>query len=284
MFGYIHINRKELSEADQADYQAYYCGLCRALKSSCGTKGQMLLQYDMTFLVVLLTGLYELENRETVFTCALHPGKRRKAFLNSATEYAADMNLVLAYHNLLDDWKDDRSRTKKLLADRVQADYLRVAKRYPRQVEAVKTYLARLEELEKDEKANYDTAAGISGEILAEIFAWKEDEWKEELNCLGFYLGKFIYLMDAYEDMEKDRKNRNFNPLLKLEKEIRRESFEDFIYTYLMSQAAEGAKIFERLPILMHAEILRNILYSGIWSRYDIFRAKQKRKSKGKAG
>ena len=284
MFGYIHINRKELSEADQADYQAYYCGLCRALKSSCGTKGQMLLQYDMTFLVVLLTGLYELENRETVFTCALHPGKRRKAFLNSATEYAADMNLVLAYHNLLDDWKDDRSRTKKLLADRVQADYLRVAKRYPRQVEAVKTYLARLEELEKDEKANYDIAAGISGEILAEIFAWKEDEWKEELNCLGFYLGKFIYLMDAYEDMEKDRKNRNFNPLLKLEKEIRRESFEDFIYTYLMSQAAEGAKIFERLPILMHAEILRNILYSGIWSRYDIFRAKQKRKSKGKAG
>ena len=62
MFGYININQKIMTEEDKKAYRAYYCGLCRRLKSSCGAKGQMLLNYDMTFLVVLLTGLYELDN------------------------------------------------------------------------------------------------------------------------------------------------------------------------------------------------------------------------------
>ena len=58
MFGYININQKELSEESKKIYQAYYCGLCQKLKTNCGTKGQMLLSYDLTFLIVLLTGLY----------------------------------------------------------------------------------------------------------------------------------------------------------------------------------------------------------------------------------
>jgi hypothetical protein len=64
VFGYININQKELTEEGKKAYQAYYCGLCRQLKSNCGTKGQMLLAYDMTFLIVLLTGLYELPNEK----------------------------------------------------------------------------------------------------------------------------------------------------------------------------------------------------------------------------
>lgn len=73
----------------------------------------MSLAYDMTFLIVLLTGLYELPNEKTKFTCAPHPTQKRIAWINDATKYAADMNLILAYHNLIDDWNDDRSYTKK---------------------------------------------------------------------------------------------------------------------------------------------------------------------------
>ena len=109
MFGYININGAELSEECKKAYQSYYCGLCQRLKSNCGTKGQMLLSYDLTFVIVLLTGLYELENDSTEFTCPLHSLNKRTALINEATDYAADMNLVLAYHNMLDDWKDDRS-------------------------------------------------------------------------------------------------------------------------------------------------------------------------------
>ena len=101
MFGYININQKELSEESKKNISGI---LLRTLpensKQNCGTKGQMLLSYDLTFLIVLLTGLYELENTETEFTCPLHPTKKRTAYINEATEYAADMNLILAYQNL----------------------------------------------------------------------------------------------------------------------------------------------------------------------------------------
>ena len=134
MFGYININQKELSEESKKIYQAYYCGLCQKLKTNCGTKGQMLLSYDLTFLIVLLTGLYELENTETEFTCPLHPTKKRTAYINEATEYAADMNLILAYQNLLDDWKDEKSYTKKAFVKILDKDYTRIVSKYPRQV------------------------------------------------------------------------------------------------------------------------------------------------------
>ena len=69
MFGYININREELSDENKKAYQAYYCGLCRKLKENCGTKGQMLLNYDMTFLVVLLTGLYRMKRFRLPAVC-----------------------------------------------------------------------------------------------------------------------------------------------------------------------------------------------------------------------
>ena len=79
MFGYINVNGKELSEENKNIYQSYYCGLCRNLRDFCGPKGQALLNYDMTFLVVLLTGLYEPDTKSKEFTCVLHPIKKRQA-------------------------------------------------------------------------------------------------------------------------------------------------------------------------------------------------------------
>ncbi|MBO5523272.1 MAG: hypothetical protein J5986_06300, partial [Roseburia sp.] len=192
MFGYININQKELSEESREAYQSYYCGLCRRLKTNCGAKGQMLLNYDMTFLIVLLTGLYELENQSSDILCALHPTKKRRVWLNEATDYAAAMNLILAYHNLIDDWKDDRAYSKKAFAKMLDKDYHKVMEQYPRQVKAVEEYMKKTEELEKRQEKNLDLAAGLSGEMLAEIFCWKEDEWAEELRTMGFYMGKFI--------------------------------------------------------------------------------------------
>ncbi len=95
----------------------------------------------------------------------------------------------------------------------------------------------------------------------------------KDLRELGFYLGKYIYLLDAYEDLEKDKESGNYNPLIKL---CDAEGFEEQIFAILEMMMAEAALRFERLPILDIVEILRNILYSGVWSRYDI--AKEKRK------
>ena len=276
MFGYININQKELSEESKKIYQAYYCGLCQKLKTNCGTKGQMLLSYDLTFLIVLLTGLYELENTETEFTCPLHLTKKRTAYINEATEYAADMNLILAYQNLLDDWKDEKSYTKKAFVKILDKDYTRIVSKYPRQVRALEEFMRKTAEAEKNKETNLDFVAGLTGEMLGEIMCWREDEWQEEMRTLGFYMGKFIYLMDAYEDYEADQKKNCYNPLVYMEKENDQE-FDTFCKLLLTSMMSECAKSFERLPILLHADILRNILYSGVWSRYEYLQLRKKK-------
>lgn len=279
MFGYININRAEMSEEDMKIYQSYYCGLCQILRKNSGIRGQMLLNYDMTFLIVLLSGLYELEDHEKEFVCAIHPGKKKLARVNEATQYAAKMNVILAYHNLEDDWRDDRAYAKRAISQIIRKDYLKIVREYPRQAEALEKYMHRLIDLEQTKETNLDLVAGITGEMLGEIFAWKEDIWAEELRCLGFYLGKFIYLMDAYEDLEKDEKGGKYNPFLDLQKENPKD-YETISKLILTSMMSECSKSFERLPILQHASIIRNILYSGVWSKYEYVQAKKKKRRK----
>lgn len=276
MFGYININQKIMSDENRKAYQAYYCGLCRRLKSNCGAKGQMLLNYDMTFLVVLLTGLYELTNETSEITCALHPTKKRTVWVNEATDYAADMNVILAYHNLIDDWKDDKAYTKKAFVKILDKDYTRIMSKYPRQVEALERFMQKTEEVERNQETNMDAVSGLTGEMLGEVFCWKEDEWAEELRALGFYMGKFIYIMDAYEDYDSDLLKNEYNPLTYAMKESAGD-MDTLCRLLLTSMMSECAKSFERLPILLHADILRNVLYSGVWSKYEYLQLKKRK-------
>ena len=139
-------------------------------------------------------------------------------------------------------------------------------------------YMKKQADAETRKETNLDVVAGLTGELLGEIFAWKEDMWAEELKCLGFYMGKFIYIMDAYEDRKSDEKKAAFNPLIAMEQENEAD-FETLCKLILTSMMSECAKSFERLPVLLHADILRNVLYSGVWSRYEYI---QKRKQKGR--
>lgn len=117
--------------------------------------------------------------------------------------------------------------------------------------------------------------------MLGEIFAWKDDIWADELRCLGFYMGKFIYLMDAYEDLEKDRRKSEYNPFEDLAKKNPAD-FETLSKLILTSMMSECSKSFERLPILLHADIIRNILYSGVWSKYEYLQLKKKKRRKSR--
>ena len=121
-----------------------------------------------------------------------------------------------------------------------------------------------------------DRVAGCSGRLLGEICVYKEDIWARDLRELGFYLGKFIYLMDAYDDLEKDKKSGSFNILLPL-LESDPDTFEETVKSLLLDMAACCCRAFERLPIVKDVDILRNVLYSGIWVRYN-----QVRKSRSK--
>ena len=281
MFGYVTINRGELKVRELETYESYYCGLCRVLKDRYGLAGCTMLNYDMTFLIVLLTGLYELENESSEMVCALHPTKKRTIWTNEVTDYAADMNLILAYYNLIDDWKDDKSYPKKAFAKILEKDYKRVLDKYPRQVKAIESYMEKTQEAEKRGESNLDLVAGLTGEMLGEVFCWKEDEWAGELRTLGFYMGKFIYLMDAYEDYESDVEKNAYNPLAFMDQE-ETQDLDTWCRLILTSMMSECAKSFERLPILLHADILRNVLYSGVWTKFEYLQLKKK-KTKEKA-
>ena len=207
MFGYITINRPELKIRDEQRYRAFYCGLCRSLKKRYGLSGQSTLSYDMTFLGILLSALYEPATEEGKTVCLLHPSEKHPTLSNRYVDYAADMNLLLAYYNRLDDWKDDKKLRAKVGADALKKKAEKVEAAYPRQAEAVKTYIRELGAVEEEDSRDLDAASGATGRMLAEVFTPEEDLWAPHLRKIGFYLGKFIYLMDAFEDFDEDLKS-----------------------------------------------------------------------------
>ena len=115
---------------------------------------------------------------------------------------------------------------------------------------------------------------------MAEVLDVRRDMWSADLQEMGMALGKFIYLMDAYEDLRKDRRRHRYNPLAAL---AQQPDYEQQVHDILVMLMAQCASAFERLPILQDASILRNIIYSGVWTRYTDLRQLQQ-KAKGKAG
>ncbi len=276
MFGYINADLNQLSETDKTKYQQFYCGLCHQLGQTAGIKGQLLLNYDLCFLAILLQSLYEPEITDDSLRCIIHPFKRKPYFKSEAINYAADMDIILSYHSLMDNYKDDNSRVAKAAADALKKDYLRIKDKYPRQTAAVEQYIKNLSAAEKTRENNIDKISSYTGEMLGTLMNWKEDAWGETLHCLGYHMGKFIYILDAYDDLKKDEKKGNYNPLSFMKNESKND-YETFVKINLTSLMAECAKSFERLPIVENADILRNIIYSGVWTKYEYLQLKDKK-------
>lgn len=274
MFGYVTINKPELKIKEYNRYHAYYCGLCHTLKERHGVLGQMTLTYDMTFLVLLLTSLYESDTTQMQKHCMVHPVKKHDLFVNEVSNYAADMNIALTYHHLLDDWNDEKKMNSLAGAKLLKRKYRSIEERYPRQCQVIESSLRKLCEYEKNKEKSLDVVSGCFGTLMAELFVMKQDMWEKTLRNLGFYLGKYIYIMDAYFDLEEDIKNNSYNPLLYYKHQ---KDYEDFCHDALTMMISEAANEFEKLPCVIDIEILRNILYGGVWSKYNTKKQKIER-------
>jgi len=186
MFGYVTINRGELKVRELETYESYYCGLCRVLKDRYGLAGCTMLNYDMTFLGMLLSSLYEEKEEPAKRVC--RPGfkrpllkkKSKKQFSQTAvvTEslgYAADMNYMLAYHNHMDNWLDEHSFASLNMVHLMQKNYRKLAKKYPRQHKAIASYIQEI----PPDPSKYDTEVLVlrtlraSLEVLLASFAPK---------------------------------------------------------------------------------------------------------------
>jgi len=260
MFGYIEIDKKTLGKEEIDRYQATYCGLCLKLGERFGSEGRNSLTFDMTFLALLLSSLYDLPDTVGRQHCVRRPLHSHPYVVNPATEYAADMNIVLAYHQALDDLNDDHSiiawRKSRLLKKFLPE----VIRQYPRQCGVIISSLKQLSKIEASGELNPDIPANCFGRILGEVFIWRKDEYSETLQEMGAALGRFIYLLDAANDLRSDLKKQRYNPLAA-------QLDTDFLpaLTMLMGECTSE---FEKLPLKRDLHILRNILYSGVWTKY----------------
>lgn len=280
MFGYVIANRDELKIRDYKRYRSFYCGLCHSLRSQFGKKGQITLSYDMTFLDILLNALYEEPLQEDRQNCILHPLEKHDMLFNSISDYTASMGLLLTYYKLLDNWQDDKDSKSRTFAKSLRNDVVKINEKWIRQSKAVSSSIQKLSEYENHREYDLDTVSGLSGTMLGELFVYREDEWAAELRRMGFYLGKYIYLLDAYEDLEKDLKKQEYNPWTPF---MSRKDYDALVENTLTMMMAECAKSFERLPIVQDVEILRNIIYSGVWTQYAIVKRKRDEKETGGA-
>lgn len=273
MFGYVTVNKPEIKFKDFDMYRSFYCGLCRELRERYGISGQISLTYDMTFVVLLLSGLYEPPTRKGKSRCAVHPLKPQTVRKNAVTEYCADMNVILSYYKCMDDWKDERKYLRYAYATLLKNSGKKHMSAYQEKMRRIREALEELSRLEKQGETDLDLVAGCSGKIMEEVFAFRKDVWEASLRRMGFYLGKFIYILDAYDDVEKDAENGNYNPFLE---KYKMEGFEAEVRGMLIMMLSEACREFEKLPIIRYGDILRNILYSGVWCRFTAIGEKRR--------
>lgn len=278
LFGYIVPNQSALSDEQRARFRAVYCGLCRVLRQRHGWIGAATLSYDLTFLGILLMAIDEPDEERGVERCPTHPLRVHPYAVSAPLEYAADMNVALAYHKALDNWRDEHSAPARAQARLLRRRYRDVASLYPDKCAAIETWLREIHAIESRPPGDIDAPVNSTGKMLGELFCHGGGYWSESLRVMGDGLGRFIYLMDAYEDLPGDGRRNRFNPL----KPFRdRPDFEAMCKDALTMMVADCTQEFERLPIVQDADLIRNVLYSGVWSRYVQIQKKREADSKG---
>ena len=265
MFGTLTAQTELLTPEQLARYRACYCGLCRSLKERHGQLGRLTLSYDLCFLVLLLDSLYEPETRRGEETCIAHPRTPRAWERSEFSDYAADLTVALAYEKCLDDWHDELSPLALGEAAALRRAARRLAGRWPRQCEAIRQSLEALSALEKSGVPDPDGAAACFGALMAELFVVREDHWAPRLRALGDALGRFIYLLDACLDLDRDALLGRYNPLRRRFGMDNAAHFRELLQLLL----ADTVRVFDALPLVQDAGLMQNILCVGLWAAFD---------------
>lgn len=273
MFGYLVADVSRLEEAQLERYKSVYCGLCRTLRQRHGFCAGLTLNYDLTFLILLLNSLYEPEEESGVGTCIRHPAAPQKWAKSEMSDYAADLNVMLAYLKCLDNWSDDGSLASLAEGKLLKKSSEKCQSLYPHQYAAMKSAMERIWELEKNGTKDADAAASAFGDFMGEALVYRKDRWENDLRGMGMALGRFIYVMDAVIDLDEDTKKDRYNPF--------RRNYgldnEQYFRAILKVLLSECVYYFDRLPLVQDAGILKNILCFGLWQQFE----QKYRKKKG---
>ena len=265
MFGYIAPLKSELKIREFEIYNAYYCAICHAVKRSYGELPRYLLSYDAVFIAMLAEDLLEGEKEPvfSTFRCFNNPIKKRNEIMPSVgIDYAADVMVYLGWLSLKDGKEDkDAGNPCKQLAISAGEAFLRRAGRkasekLSEKAKVLDECFEELRDLESQKEESLDKAADTTGRMLAEILDFADRE-------LGYHLGRYIYIIDAIDDLEKDRKSGAYNPLL-----LRPEQPEALETAVLLDLARVG-ELTDKLDLVYNKNIIDNIIYLGLRAKLD---------------
>lgn len=278
MFGYVIANTDKMTPEEQAYYKACYCGLCHELGEKFGKLSRVILSYDLVFLILIRSAYRFSAKSGANMTpamkrerCIAHPKKPHYYWCNSETTYAADMSILLSYYQVEDDWKDDQKLISLGERQLLKSAFQKVEGVYPDIAKEMQLGLQQLSEIENAGRLEPDAAAAAFGRVMAAVFGGPEDD--AALAKLAFALGKWIYIMDACLDRKEDLKKMRYNPIPALPEE----SFE-MVLNCLMAECVEA---YRALNLDRDVGIVENILFSGVWTRFEAWKKKKEKKNEG---
>ena len=269
MFGYVRINKDELRVREYNVYKSYYCGLCKTLKSEYGYFSRFALNYDSVFLALLLSSVTQDEYSCQKQVCIAHPLEKKPIMdTNRCLSYSAAAMMILTLLKLEDDIKDEHSVKAWFLHLFLSGAQRKVKKRYGALFETCRSIINKLYRLEKEKSDNLDQLADVFASLLGVLFTpdFLEDEKGARiLYHIGYMLGRFIYIADAYDDIKKDKAKKTFNPFLISENPPDKEDMQNLL-TFNLSSMANS---YELLDLKINKPILDNIIYLGLSSVLD---------------
>lgn len=268
MFGIAVARLDQITEAEKERYQALYCGLCFSLRDRYGHISRASLSYDLAFLVMLYDSLYEPSEERGSSHCIAHPKRKVPFAISVHSARAADLSVALAYHKCLDDAADDGSLKAKTASTLLRNSYRRAQDRIPGECRIIEDLLLRGRMLEDAPDTGPDDVARNFGALLGSLFGMDQGAWAEALTAFGESLGVFIYMMDAAVDYEDDLRTGSYNPFLEMFDRGKPDVV--MMRSILETLAGEMTSTFERLPLVQDVHLMRSVLYSGVWQRFNM--------------
>ena len=279
MFGYILPDKPELKMKEFEQFRAYYCGVCKSMGRSFGPISRFALSYEAVFLGLLLAAVNKEKSTMKKEACFANPFKKKWIVKdNKYVDFAADINVLLTYYKLMDNWKDEKHIPSYVAMLLFKSGYKKASKTNSITDLIIIDALEKQSKLELEKCSSIDEAAEPTAVMIREILliGCKDSDVSVQraMEWLGYNIGKWIYTIDAYDDIEKDIKNGSYNPLL-LQYNYKEQPIEEFKnlikpdierdLTYTLSQAASSIELLD----MYHKGIIENIVYLGMNSKTD---------------
>lgn len=289
MLGYVKAYKPELRMREYELYQGVYCSLCRSLGKRYSPLAQLFLNYDFTFLALLRLASVSRSPGIRQKRCPYRPMKKCPGCENNAEiDLCADAVILTVYYKLKDNLRD-AGFLKKIaslcvfpLVTLMRCKAKRISPRIDELICTAMREQTLTEAANADNRTLLDAAAHPTAYALSQIASLGEyGEKKRQLARIGYCVGRWVYILDAADDLERDTKSGDFNPFFARQKQKGRSETLQYAEQLLHITAAEAVAALEQTDLFRFREILENVLYDGLTAQMQVVLPKTQKEAGG---